>query len=346
MAEKSGEWLKGAGPESDIVVSSRIRLARNLNDYPFISKATELDRAEIEKTLRQSVVAVGEHAKLAYLDVNQLDGIDRQFLVERQLISREHAESDGARGVAIDSGESVSLMVNEEDHVRMHALGTGLTPRNCFDRIKKLDEAMQASTEWAFHPRWGFQSACPTNVGTAVRFSAMLHLPGLRLTGELDKVRQAAKDLHLAVRGYYGEGSESSGNFYQVSNQITLGCSEDELLDRFRETIVPGIIEYERAARRMLLKQSATQLEDRVHRDLAVLQSARRVKVDEAMRRLSMIRLGCCTGLLDGPPLDLVNGLFQQVQTGHLQQLTNRTLTPEEAQIARADLLRARLSNA
>ena len=332
--------------DADVVLTSRARLARNLSGMPFVHLASETQLHAIIDKAKQGLAAAEETEQTNWIDLEETDALHRRLLYERHLISRPHADATGPRGVAVAQDAMLSIMVNEEDHVRMHALGTGLTPRNCFDRIKKLDEAMQASAEWAFHPRWGFQSACPTNVGTAVRFSAMLHLPGLRLTGELDKVRQAAKDLHLAVRGYYGEGSESSGNFYQVSNQITLGCSEDELLDRFRETIVPGIIEYERAARRMLLKQSATQLEDRVHRDLAVLQSARRVKVDEAMRRLSMIRLGCCTGLLDGPPLDLVNGLFQQVQTGHLQQLTNRTLTPEEAQIARADLLRARLSNA
>jgi len=328
------------------VLSSRARLARNLTGVPFVHRASEPQRRAIIDHARRGLEASQETERTEWIDLENTEPLHRRLLYERHLISRPHADATGPRGVAISQDALLSVMVNEEDHVRMHALGAGLTPRYCFDRIRALDEALQQEAQWAFHPRWGFQSACPTNVGTAVRFSAMLHLPGLRLTGELDKVRQAAKDLHLAVRGYYGEGSESSGNFYQVSNQITLGCSEDELLDRFVDTIVPGIIEYERAARRMLTKQSAVQLEDRVHRDLSVLRAARRVKVDEAMRRLSMVRLGCCVGILEGIDIDLINALFQQVQAGHLQQLVQRPLSPQDAQVARADLLRKRLTQA
>ena len=237
MAEKSGEWLKGEGPESDIVVSSRIRLARNLTDYPFISKATELDREEIEKTLRNTVTDVSKQDLLDYLDVNELDDIDRQFLVERQLISREHAESEGARGVAIDAGERTSLMINEEDHLRIQVMHSGFDLVAAWERINEIDDRLEQRTAYAFHSRLGYLTACPTNVGTGMRVSVMLHLPALVITRQIEKVFRSLHKISLAVRGLYGEGSQAMGDFYQISNQITLGKSEEELVTQVGDVV-------------------------------------------------------------------------------------------------------------
>jgi protein arginine kinase len=328
----------------DIVLSSRARLARNVTDLPFVHRMTDEQRRRTMTQVTHALDSAAAHAEpLEWVDLESTSALDRRVLYERHLISRPHADATGPRGVAVAEDASLSVMVNEEDHVRMHAIAPGRSVASCFTRIRQLDEAMEPFVDWAWHQTWGYQSACPTNAGTGVRFSAMLHLPALRLTRELDKVRQAAKDLHLAVRGYYGEGSESSGSFFQVSNQITLGRSEEELLDTFVNSIVPGVVEYERAARAALLKQDRTTIADRVLRDLAILRSAQLVKADEAMRRLSMIRLGVCIDLIPDVELGTVNGLFREIQAGHLQQAAGTTLSQNEARAARATLLRQRL---
>jgi len=335
---------QGDAPDLDVVLTSRARIARNLTGVPFVHRATADQRRDVIARLRPALEPAACSEETEWIDLESANALQRRVLYEQHLISRQHADLQGPRGVAVARDESMSIMVNEEDHARMHAISPGLQPHACFSRVRALDEAAEQVVEWAFHDRWGYQTACPTNAGTGVRFSAMLHLPALRLTRELEKVRHAAKDLQLAVRGYYGEGSESSGHFYQVSNQITLGCSEEELLDRFMSTIVPGIVDYERSARQALLRRDRLALEDRVHRDLAILRSARVMKVDEAMRRLSTIRLGVCLELVPDVPLERINDLFQQIQSGHLQQQAGQSLSPPEAQAARAAMLRERLA--
>ena len=327
-------------PDVDVVLSSRARLARNVVDMPFVHTATEEQRREIMARVLPVLAGDAAAEPTEWTDLEKAPTLQRRLLFEQHLISRQHADSRGPRGVAVSDDKALSVMLNEEDHVRMHAIAPGLQPAVCFERIRNFDIALEPLVGWAFHERWGYQSACPTNTGTGIRFSAMLHLPALRLTRELEKVRQAAKDLNLAVRGYYGEGSESSGNFYQVSNQITLGCSEEELLDRFVNTIVPGIINYERSARQALLKRDRIAVEDRIERDLAILGSARLLKVDEAMRRLSNVRLGCCLGIIKTIPLQQVNRLFHGIQSGHLQNAAESTLSPIQSQEARAVLVR------
>ncbi len=200
LARSSGEWLRGSGPESDIVISSRIRLARNLADFPFISRASQQDRTDIENALRDAVLQIPgtqirNDGELEYLNVNELKVIDRQFLVERQLISREHAESEGARGVAIDRHEQVSLMINEEDHLRIQVMHSGLDLQNAWEQIDRIDTFLADHLTFAFHPKLGFLTACPTNVGTGVRVSVMMHLPALVITRQPGQgVPQPAKD--------------------------------------------------------------------------------------------------------------------------------------------------------
>ncbi len=337
--------VEGAENDWDVVFTSRARFARNLQGIPFVHRATPEHRQRVIDIMTPAIESCSAEPT-TWVDLEHADPLGRRLLFEQHLISRPLADASGPRGVAVSHDSALSVMVNEEDHVRMHVIESGLKLQPCFDRIQRLDQALESSVQWAFHPRWGYQSACPTNVGTGIRFSAMLHLPALRLTGELDKMRQAARDLHLAVRGYYGEGSESAGNLYQVSNQVTLGSSEEEVLERFLGTIVPGIVQFERAARKTLFSKNAVQLEDRLHRDLSILRSARLIKVDEAMKRLSMIRLGTALGLMPHLDLQSVSRLFLDIQNGHLQQQAGQLLEQEAMQVARAELLRTRLEAA
>src|SRR6187455_1031623 len=235
LAQTSGEWLRGSGPESDIVISSRIRLARNLADFPFISRATDTDRAEIGKILRTRIEKLYQDGKfrgqMVYVDVSALEAVDRQFLVERQLISRELADTEGARAVMIDQREQMSVMINEEDHLRIQVLKSGLDLTAAWEQINQLDDQIEASVTYAYNDRFGYLTACPTNVGTGLRVSVMLHLPALVLTKQIEKVFRALQKISLAVRGFYGEGSRASGDFYQISNQVTLGKAESAILD-------------------------------------------------------------------------------------------------------------------
>jgi protein arginine kinase len=282
------------------VISSRIRLARNLADFPFVSRATPSDRADIERTLRERVMGVPEAAELAYFDVNKLEGIDRQFLVERQLISREHAEAEGARGVAIDRQERVSLMINEEDHLRIQVMHSGLDLLAAWEQINAIDDLVEGQVTYAFSDRLGYLTACPTNVGTGMRVSVMLHLPALVITRQIEKLFRSLQKISLAVRGLYGEGSQAMGDFYQISNQITLGRSEEDLVKQVGD-VVPTIIDYERKARDFLIQESHETLHDRVSRAYGILRTAQTISSEETMHLLSSVRMGehACGALSD-----------------------------------------------
>ena len=235
LTRTSGEWLRGTGPESDIVMCSRIRLARNLNDFPFINRASRSEKAEIETHVRAAIAGATEN--LSYLELNQRSKLDLQFLVERQLISREHASGDFPRGVAIGEQENISIMVNEEDHLRIQAMHSGLSLHDVWERINALDDQLEERLSYAFSSQLGYLTACPTNVGTGIRVGVMLHLPALVQTKQIDKVFRALQKINLAVRGLYGEGTQAFGDFYQISNQQTLGNSELELIRNLTEVV-------------------------------------------------------------------------------------------------------------
>jgi len=338
-----GEWLRGSGPESDIVISSRIRLARNLADFPFISRATDQDRAEIEKTLRESVLGLQQSEELFYVDVAGLAGLDRQFLVERQLISREHAESRGARGVAIHSQEKFSVMISEEDHLRMQVMQSGLDLQTAWERINRIDDFIEQSVTYAYHERLGYLTACPTSVGTGMRVSVMMHLPALVITRQIDKVFRSLQKISLAVRGLYGEGSQAMGDFYQISNQITLGRSEQEIIKQVGD-IVPVIIDYERQARAFLIKESHENLHDRVSRAYGILRTAQTISSEETMHLLSSVRMGVNLGLINDLEIPTINSLFIHTQPAHLQKIRGVELDTADRNIERARYLRRHLN--
>lgn len=326
-------------PDSDIVLSTRARLARNLSGQPFINRASDMQCAHVIRSTQHVLLNASIAEKIIWIDLDEINSHDRELLVERHLISRNLADSSLHRGVAISGDEQLSIMINEEDHIRIQVLRRGSQLEEAFEQLRTVDSAIEQHLDYAFHEQWGYLSVCPTNIGTGIRLSAMVHLPGLRITNELGKVRRAAKELHLAVRGYYGEGSESTGNIFQVSNQVTLGVTEEELVRNFNTQIIPSLIDYERSARRVLLDQSSTLLDDRVHRALNILRSARLLKPDEAMKLISRVRLGVCLERID-LPLHVLDDLFIQVQPAHLRQHVQCTMSDEEEYEVRATLVR------
>jgi protein arginine kinase len=342
LTHTSGEWLRGTGPEADIVISTRIRLARNLAAFPFTNRANAHQKAEIENLLRERIAKLEMSPQLSYVNVPGLSVLDRQLLVERQLISRELAAADGPRGVALAPHESVSLMVNEEDHLRLQVMRSGFTLDEAWQDIDKVDDLLEQRVTYAFSDEFGYLTACPTNVGTGMRGSVMLHLPALFLTKQIEKVFRALQKINLAVRGLYGEGSRASGDFYQISNQVTLGKCETAILGEIRE-VIPQIISYERAARATMIRESKQAVQDRVARAYGTLQSATMMTSDETMDLLSSVRLGINLGLLEEITIPTVNELFIQTQPAHLQKLMGSSLDGEERNSARARFLRTRL---
>ena len=338
-----GEWLRGTGPESDCVVSTRIRLARNLAHHPFTPRATAHQKAETEAKVRDAVARSEVAPKLEYVGVAGMPPLDRQFLVERQLISRELATVlEGPRGVAFDDRESASVMVNEEDHLRLQVMRSGLALDDAWAAIDHLDDALEARLTYAFHDQFGYLTACPTNVGTGMRASVMLHLPALGITRQIEKVFKALQKINLVVRGLYGEGSRASGDLYQISNQVTLGRSETRVLNEIRE-VITMILQYERQARQVLLRERRQSEQDRVARALGTLSSATMITSEETMELLSTVRLGTHMGLLDDLPPTTVNTLFIHTQAAHLQKLMGQPLDGEERNAARAKYLRNKL---
>ncbi len=337
-----GEWLRGTGPEADVVVSTRIRLARNLANTPFTTRATPHQKSETEAKVREALKSLSD-SPLDYLSVAGLLPLDRQFLVERQLISRELANVlDGPRGVAFDDRESVSVMVNEEDHLRLQVLRSGLALDDAWQVIDTLDDALESKLSYAFHDQFGYLTACPTNVGTGMRASVMLHLPALGITKQIEKVFKALQKINLVVRGLYGEGSRASGDLYQISNQVTLGRSESRVLSEIRE-VISMILQYERQARQVLLRERRQAEQDRVARAIGTLSSATMITSEETMELLSAVRLGIHLNLLPELPGQTVNQLFIHTQSAHLQKLMGMPLDGEERNAARARYLRAKL---
>lgn len=337
-----GEWLRGEGRDSDIVISTRIRLARNLADYPFTSIASEADRKQILERVKE-VVAGSEFAnELLYVAIDELGELGRQFLVERHLISRELAEGQGPRGVFIDHQERFSIMVNEEDHLRVQAMRSGFQLDETWDLINRLDDCLGQKLVFAYDEEWGFLTACPTNVGTGMRVSVMLHLPASVITRQMDQMFRSLEKLELVVRGLYGEGSQAMGDFYQVSNQVTLGRSEQELIKKMAD-VVPAIVGAERKARQFLLDESRENLHDRVSRAYGILKTAQTISAEETLHLLSSVRMGIHLGLINDLSILVLNELFLYTQPAHLQKLAGTELDSGDRNIERARYLRSKL---
>jgi protein arginine kinase len=338
-----GEWLKTDATDGGIVISSRIRLARNLNGFPFLNRCSEQERAEVQSL----VIAALNGSELAkdyfYVGLDSLGTLEKDMLVERHLISRQLANADGPRGVALLADETVAIMVNEEDHLRLQVLAGGCQLDKIWQRLNRLDDQLESRLDFAYHEQFGYLTACPTNVGTGIRVSVMMHLPALKITGEIERVFRAARDMHLAVRGLYGEGTEATGDFYQISNQSTLGKTEEEIVEDFRTTVVPRITEYEVRARELLLREKPALLEDKVWRAIGMLKYARTINTQETLMLLSYIRLGLNMGLINDVDIDTVNDLFLCSQPAHLQIINSKRMDSDLRSKLRAEFIRRRL---
>jgi protein arginine kinase len=343
LLQNTGEWLRGNGPDADIVISSRIRLARNLSSFPFTNRASVHQKSEIDHMLRDRLTKLGYDFPLHYLNLAVLTPLDRQFLVERQLISRELANTEGPRGTALSEKENISVMINEEDHLRLQVLRSGFALDDAWQDVDRLDDMLEQKVNYAFSEEFGYLTACPTNVGTGMRASVMLHLPALVMNKEIEKVFRSLQKINLAVRGLYGEGSRASGDFYQISNQVTLGRSETQILQEIK-SVIPQIITYERQLRSTMVRERLSVVQDRVSRALGTLKNATMIPSEETMDLLSNLRLGVHLNLLeDQVGIQDVNELFLHTQPAHLQKLMGTPLDGEERNSARAKYIRTRL---
>jgi len=338
-----GEWLKGTGPDSDIVISTRVRLARNIRGFPFTNRATNQQRADVLKLAEDALREVHLAASVVNLALHELPELRRDVLVERHLISRELASGEGPRGVTFGRGEMLSIMINEEDHLRLQWIKSGFDVDRAWHALSKIDRALEHALPFAVSEKYGYLTACPTNVGTGLRVSVMVHLPALTLKENIDQVFKAAQRMNHAVRGLYGEGTRAFGDMYQISNQTTLGRSEDQIIEAIK-AIVPKVLEFERQRRGKLYTEERSFVEDKVLRSLALMRSARRLNVQEMMSHLSMLRLGADLGIITDVPVRTINELFILGQPSHLQQGQGRALPATERDTLRADLVRSRLA--
>ena len=336
------EWLKGTGPNSDIVMSSRTRLARNLDKLSFSHWADKKQQEDILAAVLEAAKSVNYLKNALFIRLKDLSEVDRFFLVERHLMSLEHAKDSDFKALIVDPKEVVSIMVNEEDHLRMQVLQSGFNLMEAWRIIDALDTEFSKKLSFAYSAKWGYLTACPTNTGTGLRGSIMLHLPALVFTGQIGKILQATAKLGLNIRGLYGEGTEASGNLFQVSNQVSLGRTEEDIIDNI-ERIINQIIAREEATRRNLLVKNRDALVDRVWRAYGTLKSARIITSNETIALLSAIRLGVDLGVVKNLDRLKVNELLILTQPAHLQKLEGKVLNSNERDMKRAELIRERL---
>lgn len=336
-------WLDASGPKSTIVLSTRIRLARNVRGIAFSQRAKDSDRTAVLARLSEAAEASDRMSSPVAFHLDELDRTDRQLLHERHLVSKELAglerESRPRPGAALFVQDQVGVMVNEEDHFRLHGMRSGFDLEAAYATVDAVDADLGRLIPFAFHPEFGYLTSCPTNAGTGLRASVLIHLPGLVLTKEINKVLQGLTQVGLTFRGLYGEGSEVVGNFFQLSNQTTLGKTEEELIDHLGK-IVRQVVEYEEQAREVLLRTAPDEVEDKTWRAYGLLKHARRLSFEETMNLLSGVRLGVGLNLLPGPGVYTLNKLLIYTQPAHLAAMDGRSTGDRELPSVRAAFVR------
>ena len=336
-------WLEGSGPHANVVLSTRVRLARNLQGHSFNTRTRDAERTQIFERVREAVEASELKGGMSF-DLAELSLNSRKVLHERHLVSRELAGLSGdsaARGAGLLIGpqDGVSIMVNEEDHLRMQSLMAGLRLRETYQSVDTLDEELGGRLPFAYHHEYGYLTSCPTNVGTGLRASVLIHLPGLVLTKEIGKVLQSISQLGLTFRGLYGEHSEVVGNFFQISNQTTLGKSEEDLIDHLDRTVAQ-VIEHELGAREILMRDAPTVIEDKIWRAYGLLRYARSLSFEEVMNLLSGVRLGLSLNIVSGLRVYTLNKIMIYAQDAHLEQAAGHPLAEAENDFQRAAYVR------
>lgn len=335
MAKK---WWIENGPRYEVVLSSRVRLARNLAEYPFPNMLDGKQRSEIVSKVDGALkgAAVG----FSRNDMKELSETDRQILVEKHLISPDLARMDGSAFISED--EHISVMVNEEDHIRIQTMTAGFDLDKAYDTADKIDTVLENSLEYAFSEKFGYLTSCPTNVGTGMRASVMMHLPALCMTGEISRVINSVSKFGVAVRGLYGEGSKALGDIFQISNQITLGISEEETINNIK-SVAESIIERETEVRMRLREENIIKLADRLWRSYGILKNAQVLSSDEFMKLASDVRLGAVMGIIGSVNTETLNELETAVQPAGITKSAEKELSPEQRDFERAKIVRERL---
>jgi len=337
-------WYIEKGPDFDVVMSSRVRLARNFKQYPFPSNMNEEQAKEVINAAKLSMKKIGSemNQNVKFINMLRLEPLEKQAMVEKHIISPEMAQSEIQSGVIITNDERFSIMINEEDHLRIQTLFSGMQLNNAWDECNKLDDILEQDNEFAFDVKYGYLTCCPTNVGTGIRTSVMLHLPALTMTGYIKRVLDACNKLGITVRGLYGENSGASGNMFQISNQVTLGQSEYEIVSSVAG-VTRQIIDQERKLRSELYSQNPYKIEDRVYRSLGIISNTRIISSEESMRLFSDVRLGINMGIIKNIDIPTLNELTILIQPASLQKEYKEFLGSEERDIKRAELIRSKL---
>jgi len=339
---KRCEWLKGEGPSPNIAISTRVRIARNVAGHLYFNRADSRAR---EKTLEEIISQAKKSRffkKSLFIKMKDISALDRQFLVERHLMSREHMRLAEHKGLIVDATEIVSVMLNEEDHIRLQSLQSGFNITEAWRIVDDIDTDLGRSIPFDYSGRFGYLTSCPTNTGTGLRASVMLHLSALVMTGQIENVFDAISKVGLTIRGFYGEGTEALGDFFQISNQVALGHSEMDILDNL-ERVINKIIQRERATRDELLKRKKQEISDGVSRSYGTLKSARIITSNETIKLLSTVRLGVDLGLLTGVETADVNEILLLTQPAHLQKINGKEILPYERDIKRAEIIKSKL---
>lgn len=342
------KWINGAGPMQDVVITSRVRLARNLRSFPFPQLQNEQSAMEMQRKIQDFVTlgsSRGHVGSLDFLPLRQLEPLDRQVLVEKHLISPDLARSKNAgAALIVRDDEAISIMVNEEDHLRIQCLLPGFQLQECWNLASKLDDLLEDKLEYAFDQAHGYLTACPTNVGTGLRASVMMHLPGLVMTQQIGSVLAAIAQVGLVVRGLYGEGTTASGNIFQISNQITLGPNEEEIIQNL-SAVIKQIVERERASRHALQQNSGLALNDRVFRAFGILTNARLLTSKEAISLMSDVRLGADLGVIPRLETKMLNELLVLIQPAMLERIVGKKMDDGSRDEQRAEIVRERLKS-
>ena len=345
LLKHPADWMTGHNAETSVVMTSRVRLARNLRDNPFPGWARKSQRRELMNSLQGRLEGLSEMKSGFSHELSDLDSLQKQVLVERHLISREQAARNEGSATVVNRKQTLSLMVNEEDHLRIQAIRPSLQLKEAYSLAHKVDQELEQEVPYAFHSKWGYLTACPTNLGTGMRASSMLHLPGLVLSDQIGQVLKGIGKLGLAVRGLYGEGTESLGNLYQISNQSTLGESEEDILSRLTK-VIGDVARYEVQAREKLLSDDPLMVQDHIGRAAGILTYARIITSKEALTHLSMLRLGADLGIMPAKLLGVCDRLFMETQPAHLQWDAGKKLQPDARDIMRAQMIRDQLRSA
>lgn len=334
-------WINETGPSRDVVMTSRVRMARNIAAIPFPSLMQKSHAKDVAEKVQNSLHGkkLDSGSSFTFVNISDVPDVERQILVEKHLASQDLMRNHEISALVLDSEEKIVVMVNEEDHIRMQCILPGFQLNEAWEKLNQVDDIIEQSVEYAFHEQLGYLTCCPTNVGTGMRSSVMMHLPALTANNQMNAILHTISKVGLTARGIYGEGSEAVGNIYQISNQITLGPSEEELINNLI-IICRQIIEKERIARRALRKTSGMQFEDALWRAYGILKNARVLNLKEFMAFISQMRLGVSMGLIPDFSLEDIDWLMTAGQPAGIMRKAGRTLEGEEINIARADVIR------